>query len=66
MYRQGDTGEGYGFLFVLKPPAGIERQILEKILNDCWEHCSDRITSFAIEEEDARFAASLEFATTAR
>jgi hypothetical protein len=66
IYRQGDTGEGYGFLFVLKPPTGIERLILEKIINDCWEHCSDRITSFAIEEEDGRFAASVEFATTAR
>jgi len=62
IYRDADNGEGYGFLFVLKPPAGIERLIFEKIINDCWEHCSDRITSFAIEEEDGRFAASIEFA----
>jgi hypothetical protein len=66
VYRDVDTGEGYGFLFVLKPPAGIERLILEKIIKDCWDHCPGRITSFAIEEEDGRFAASIEFAARAR
>lgn len=66
IYRDGDPGEGYGLLFVLKPPSGIERVILEKIIVDCWDHCPDRIASFAIEEEDGWFAASIEFAPRAR
>jgi hypothetical protein len=58
-YDQGDVAEGYAFLFVVEPPVGIHPSIFRKIINDCWDHCADRIKSISIEDVDAEFAASV-------
>jgi hypothetical protein len=56
---EGDAGGEYFFALIFTSPAGIEPLILDKIVRDCWDHCSERITSFSMDQSDAGLAAEI-------